>query len=147
MYKQIIIVRKDLEMSIGKICSQVSHASMAFLIEAIRNDWTQWLINIGEPHEYYTSEITLKKDLFEQWINADYTKCVLKAKNKTQLLKAQKLAEEIGLKENEDFFKIYDLCRTEIEPEDDGKTLTCIGFKPLPAETADKIGKKFQLYS
>lgn len=30
MYKQIIIVRKDLQMSIGKICSQVSHASMAF---------------------------------------------------------------------------------------------------------------------
>lgn len=146
MYKQIIIVRKDLEMSTGKMCSQVSHASMAFLIEAIRNDWSQW-ISTREPYEYYTSEITLEKDLFEQWIDADHTKCVLKAKNKTQLLKAQKLAEEMGLKENTDFFKIYDLCRTEIEPEEDGKTLTCIGFKPLPAEMADKIGKKFQLYS
>lgn len=146
MYKQIIIVRKDLEMSTGKICSQVSHASMAFLIEAIRNDWSQW-VSTGEPHEYYTAEITLDKDLFEQWIDADYTKCVLKAKNKTQLLKVQKLAEELGLKENKDFFKIYDLCRTEIEPEEDGKTLTCIGFKPLPNEIVDKIGRKFQLYS
>ena len=40
MYKQIIIVRKDLNMSIGKICSQVSHASMAFLTWMIRNNTT-----------------------------------------------------------------------------------------------------------
>ena len=31
MYKQIIIVRKDLEMTSGKMSAQVSHASMAFL--------------------------------------------------------------------------------------------------------------------
>ena len=41
MYKQIIIVRKDLQMSIGKICSQVSHASMAFLTNEIRNEWSK----------------------------------------------------------------------------------------------------------
>lgn len=146
MYKQIIIVRKDLEMSTGKTAAQVSHASMFFLISAIRNDWSQW-VSTGEPHEYYTAEITLEKDLFEQWIDAEYTKCVLKAKNKTQLLKAKTLAEEIGLKENEDFWLIYDNCHTELEPEEDGKTLTCIGFKPLPNEIVDKIGKKFQLYS
>lgn len=36
MYKQIIIVRKDLKMSSGKLAVQVSHASMAFLTSAIR---------------------------------------------------------------------------------------------------------------
>ena len=36
MYKQIIIVRKDLKMSIGKMCSQVSHGSMAFLTNMIK---------------------------------------------------------------------------------------------------------------
>lgn len=41
MYKQIIIVRKDLQMSIGEICSQVSHASMAFLTTVIRNEWSK----------------------------------------------------------------------------------------------------------
>ena len=30
MYKQIIIARKDLDMSSGKLAAQVSHASMAF---------------------------------------------------------------------------------------------------------------------
>ena len=38
MYKQIIIVRKDLNMSVGKICSQVSHASQAFVMEKIKEN-------------------------------------------------------------------------------------------------------------
>lgn len=38
MYKQIIICRKDLQMTPGKLASQVSHASMAFLTNQIRNN-------------------------------------------------------------------------------------------------------------
>ena len=37
MYKQIIIVRKDLDMSPGKLAAQVSHGSMAFLSTIVRN--------------------------------------------------------------------------------------------------------------
>ena len=144
MYKQIIIVRKDLQMSIGKICSQVSHASMAFLTNEIRNEWSKW---ISEDKTYYSVELTFDKDLFEQWIDGEFTKCVLKAKNKSQLLKAKTLAEEMGMTENEDFFCIYDNCHTELIPEDNGRTLTCIGFKPMDNERIDKIGKKYQLYS
>ena len=36
MYKQIIIARKDLDMSPGKLAAQVSHASMAFLTSKIK---------------------------------------------------------------------------------------------------------------
>lgn len=51
------------------------------------------------------------------------------------------------MKEGEDYFPINDSCRTELEPEnEDGSTLTCIGFKPMSAEIIDKIGKEFQLY-
>ena len=53
----------------------------------------------------------------------------------------------MGMTENEDFFCIYDNCHTELTPEDNGRTLTCIGFKPMNSEVIDKIGKKFQLYS
>lgn len=145
MYKQIIIARKDLNMSAGKLAAQVSHASMAFLTNAIRNDWSKW-VNDDET-SYYSVELTFDKDLFEQWIDGEFTKCVLKAKNKTQLLKAKTLAEEMGMTENKDFFCIYDNCHTELTPEDNGRTLTCIGFKPMDNEVIDKIGKKFQLYS
>lgn len=151
MYKQIIIVRKDLQMSVGKICSQVSHASMAFLTNAIRSDWSKWVTyggnEDGSDKTYYSAELTFDKDLFEQWIDGEFTKCVLKAKNKSQLLKAKTLAEEMGMTENGDFFCIYDNCHTELTPEDNGRTLTCIGFKPMDSEVIDKIGKKYQLYS
>ena len=149
MYKQIIIVRKDLQMSPGKLAAQVSHASMAFLTNAIRNNWSQWIdcVKGTEYKTYYSAELTFDKDLFEQWIDGEFTKCVLKAKNKSQLLKAKTLAEEMGMTENEDFFCIYDNCHTELTPEEDGRTLTCIGFKPMDSEVIDKIGKKYQLYS
>ena len=149
MYKQIIIVRKDLQMSPGKLAAQVSHASMAFLTNAIRNNWSQWIdyVKGTEYKTYYSAELTFDKDLFEQWIDGEFTKCVLKAKNKSQLLKAKTLAEEMGMTENEDFFCIYDNCHTELTPEDNGRTLTCIGFKPMDSEVIDKIGKKYQLYS
>ena len=145
MYKQIIIARKDLNMSAGKLAAQVSHASIAFLTNAIRNDWSKRINDDGTS--YYSVELTFEHDLFEQWIDGEFTKCVLKAKNKSQLLKAKTLAEEMGMTENEDFFCIYDNCHTELTPEDNGRTLTCIGFKPMDSEVIDKIGKKYQLYS
>ena len=149
MYKQIIIARKDLNMSAGKLAAQVSHASMAFLTNEIRNDWSmnKTYFKGVEYKTYYAVELTFEQDLFEQWIIGEFTKCVLKAKNKSQLLKAKTLAEEMGMTENEDFFCIYDNCHTELTPEEDGRTLTCIGFKPMDSEVIDKIGKKFQLYS
>ena len=36
--KQIIIARKDLNMSPGKLAAQVSHASMAFLTNLIKSN-------------------------------------------------------------------------------------------------------------
>ena len=149
MYKQIIIARKDLNMSAGKLAAQVSHASMAFLTNEIRRDWSMntTYFKGDEYKTYYSVELTFDKDLFEQWIIGEFTKCVLKAKNKSQLLKAKTLAEEMGMTENEDFFCIYDNCHTELTPEDNGRTLTCIGFKPMDSEVIDKIGKKYQLYS
>ena len=136
-------------MSAGKLAAQVSHASMAFLTNAIRNEWSKntTYFKGNEYKTYYSVELDFEQDLFEQWINGEFTKCVLKAKNKSQLLKAKTLAEEMGMTENEDFFCIYDNCHTELTPEDNGRTLTCIGFKPMDSEVIDKIGKKYQLYS
>lgn len=141
MYKQIIIARKDLNMSPGKLAAQVSHGSMAFLTWMIRNNNFQ----MSCPTDYVTNFI-IKKDLYEKWINGEFTKCVLQAKNKNQLLKAKTMAEELGMVEGEDFWLIKDNCHTELKPEEDGSTLTCIGFKPMDVKIIDKIGKKYHLY-
>lgn len=101
-------------------------------------------------NKYHTA-FDIDKDLYEQWIDGEFTKCVLQARNKNQLLKAKTMAEEIGMLEGEDFWCIRDNCHTELEPEEFdengvGRTLTCIGFKPMDSEIIDKIGKKYQLY-
>ena len=145
MYKQIIIARKDLGMSAGKLAAQVSHASMAFLTNIIRENSTLIYDDV------YNSNLYIEKGLYEDWINGIFTKVVLQAKNHNQLMKAVKMAEELGWKEGVDYFLIKDCCKTELEPEEVdengvGRTLTCIGFAPKPAEEIDKIAKKFHIF-
>lgn len=158
MYKQIIIVRKDLNMSPGKLAAQVSHGSMAFLtslirnykftspiVETVNNLWDADLDDFNKIIGYHFNYI-FDKNLYEQWINGEFTKCILQAKNKNQLLKAKTIAEELGMKEGEDFWLIRDNCHTELEPEEDGRTLTVIGFKPMDSKIIDQIGRKYHLY-
>ncbi len=141
MYKQVIIARKDLNLSPGKLAGQVSHAAMAFITTFIKNN-----ADLDGHIDGYIDE-----DILNEWINGIFTKVVLEAKNKNQLLKAQKLAEDMGMIEGQDFFLIKDNCLTELQPEEIdengiGRTLTCIGFRPMDSEIIDKIGRKYQLY-
>ena len=76
---------------------------------------------------------------------------MLQAKNRNQLLKAKAIAEELGMVEGNDFWLIKDNCYTELEPEEVdengiGRTLTCIGFRPMDSNVIDQIGKKYHLY-
>lgn len=203
MYKQIIIARKDLNMSTGKFAAQVSHASMAFLINQIkesahkklnsnyqrcpaievmengikrpfqyrRSDLQQWSnesFKAGERSFYikdlgnyklekssnpeFHMEVNLEFDLemYTEWMEGSFTKVVLEAKNKNKLMQAVAMAKSLGMIEGKDFFLIKDNCYTELTPEEEedgvGKTLTCVGFRPMDAEVIDQIGKKFQMY-
>ena len=207
--RQLIIARKDLNMSPGKLATQVSHASMAFLTIQIRQNskkvwkyktlpsfqvdsvtgerkpgaraykhgdlsrFSQESYENGQDYftvrpidpedsnsglelcenEYdcYIAEITFPRDVYEEWVQGIFTKTICEAKNRNQLMKAVTMAEELGLKEDEDFFLIKDNCLTELEPEEVdesgvGRTLTCIGFRPLPDDIAHQISRKYQLY-
>ena len=145
LMRQLIIARKDLHMSPGKLAAQVAHASMAFISYRIRK-------NTMQQYDYsWNCEFEINDKDWEDWWNGIFTKTICEAKNKNQLLKAKELAEELGMVEGKDFFLIKDACNTELTPEEVdengvGRTLTCIGFKPLDDETAWKISKKFQLY-
>ena len=142
MYKQIIIARKDLQMTPGKLAAQVSHGSMAFL---------SWFIRVNSDMNGYVNGY-IDEGILHNWIEGSFTKCVLQAKNRNQLLKAKAMAEELGMYEGEDFWLIYDNCYTELTPEEVdedgiGRTLTVIGFRPMDSEIIDKIGKKYHLYT
>ena len=155
MYKQLIISRKDLNMSSGKLSVQVSHASMAFLTRMIINNINpqirplQRLLNTTGNYE--TFPIIIDKNLYEQWIADSFTKVLCQAKNKYQLLKAAEMAKNLGMVEGKDYFLIKDNCLTELTPEEIdengiGRTLTCIGFVPMANEVIEQISKKYQLW-
>lgn len=150
--RQLIIARKDLNMSPGKLAAQVSHASLAFLTKRLQNPKNiDRVCRNGNEVLYYIPYIQLEKEVYEKWICRIFTKTICEAKNKNQLEKAITIANELGLKEDIDYFLIKDCCLTELTPEEVdengiGRVLTCIGFKPLPDEIAHKISKKFQLY-
>ena len=148
--RQVIIARKDLGMSAGKLAAQCSHASIAFLSHIIQaGDIMK--VTEDEGEEKYDINIEISTAIIDEWISGIFTKTICEAKNRNQLMKAVAIAEEMGLKENKDFFLIKDCRLTELDPEETdengiGRTLTCIGFRPLPEEMAHKISKKFQLY-
>lgn len=155
--RQLIIVRKDLQMSPGKLAAQVAHASMAWLTSELRSkyaagDYEERLDDKnGHQTAYYHIPVNIDKDIFDGWINGSFTKTVCEAKNLNGINKAKQIADEMGLKEGSDYFIIRDNCLTELTPEEVdengvGRTVTCIGFKPLVDEEAHKISKKFQLY-
>ena len=206
--RQLIIARKDLGMSPGKLAAQVAHASMSFLSLAIRNsadehalcrkcsvwsrpethglrkqalarvpatfkqpDLNRWAAETrdsGGSYFYYTQDesgglvkcdyrydylvpLEIDKDTMEQWFRGAFVKTVCEAKNRNHLLKAAEMAEGLGLHENADYFLIRDNCLTELTPEEVdengvGRTLTCIGFRPLQDDVAHTISKKYQLY-
>lgn len=145
--KQLIIARKDLHMSPGKLAAQVAHGAMAFLTRPLKNMYDEKATLETNGSKVKVS-LAFPKDIYEQWICGSFAKVVCEAKNKNQLLKAVTIAEEMGLEEGRHFFLIRDNCLTELEPEDeDGRTLTCIGFIPMDDERMHQISKKYQLYT
>ena len=140
-YKQVIVVRQDLDMSPGKLAAQVSHASMAFLTNALR----QGARRLDATTVRCTCDFDY--DMWTEWIGGIFTKVTLRAKTKGELLKVIRKAEEAGMAEGRDFFCIRDACLTELEPEEDGTCLTCIGFAPMPDSRIDPVTKRLRLYS
>ena len=156
-YRRLFIMRKDLNMSAGKLAAQVAHCAEAYwtklLIEHLSNVsiFSQHIddnFNITRENEKaIINQMLIDKDIVDEYLKGEFTKTVCEARNKAHLLKAKTMAETLGLKEGEDFGLIYDACHTELTPEEeDGTTLTGIWFKPLSDELAHKISKKYQLY-
>ncbi len=151
--RQLIIARKDLQMSAGKLAAQCCHAAMAFITSGMRGEGLDVLpaTNTITGESGYVAQVFFSKEVYEEWICGVFTKTICEARNRNQLMKAVEIAKELGLKEGIDFFLIKDCCLTELEPEEVdengvGRTLTCIGFKPLADDIAHQISKKYQLY-
>lgn len=124
--KQVIVVRKDLNMRKGKIAAQVAHAAMKFLVdnnEADRGD-----------------EITVKLTPEEaQWLlSGSFTKVVVGVDSEDALRDLVFQAELADI----EVHPIIDAGRTEFNGV---PTLTCAAFGPCTAEELDKITGNLKL--
>ena len=86
MNKQVIVLRRDLNMRLGKSCSQAAHASMAFMTKRLMLFKTVPTIGSLElsPEE-------------KEWIKGTFTKIVVGAGSEQELRDLQAKALEAGL--------------------------------------------------
>jgi len=115
MYKQIIIVRKDIEMGRGKLAAQVSHASLSA----------------------YQKALNIDMDVAKEWVREGQKKVVLKIEGLDELLEQFELAKMEGIPCE----LIRDAGHTQIEPG----TVTCVGIGPWDEKKLDELYGKLKL--
>ena len=143
--RRLFIIRKDLNLSPGKLAAMIAHCAEAFWTRLIQNNVET--IPGPEGNMYRITSGLLDTDIVEQYICGIFTKTICEAKNLNRLKKAEEIAIELGLRKDVDFGFINDKCLTELTPEnEDGTTTVGIWFKPLPDTIAHTISKKFPLY-
>lgn len=123
--KQVIVVRKDLNMRKGKIAAQVAHASMKFLTdnnEAERGD--EMIVKLS-PAE-------------AMWLTGSFTKVVVGVDSEDALSDLVLQAELSGI----EVHPIVDAGRTEFNGV---PTLTCAAFGPCDSDMLDKITGNLKL--
>jgi|SaaInlStandDraft_1057018.scaffolds.fasta_scaffold06119_4 peptidyl-tRNA hydrolase, PTH2 family len=130
---QYLVVRQDLEMSPGKMSAQSAHAACAIS-----------LAHRGMPrHIQQAQHLPDHQGAFLDWCESSFAKVVLRAKGPGPLKKICQQLEEEGVP----YAPIFDACRTELTPEEDGGgVFTCIGVTPLYRDEIPKCLKQAQLF-
>lgn len=137
--KQVILVRKDLEISPGKLAAQVAHASVSCLLSL--GSW-----DAGDQSSIYSSRFSIEledgpnDDAIHNWMTKSFPKITLQVKNEEQLKKYYDLAVAAGLPAS----FITDAGRTEFGGV---PTPTTVGIGPASREAIDAITGKLRVFS
>jgi len=115
-YKQVIVLRADLNMSCGKAAAQACHASLMASEEARKTRPSWW----------------------RAWMKEGQRKIVLKVNSEDELLRKEREAKEAGIPSA----LISDMGLTELPPG----TITALGIGPAPEMMIDKITGSLPLY-
>jgi PTH2 family peptidyl-tRNA hydrolase len=126
--KQVIVVRKDLNMRKGKLAAQVAHASMAVLMAQMDED----------PRYTDNENLTLffmpmhKDDPMYLWLKGLFTKVVVSCDSEQELLELRNKAAQ----EDIHYALITDAGLTEFHGV---PTNTCLALGPDNVEIINKI--------
>jgi PTH2 family peptidyl-tRNA hydrolase len=115
--KQVIVVRRDLNMRTGKIASQVAHASMAFLTKGMN-----WFISVGIHFETECFTDSQAEEIIH-WLKNSFRKIVCYVNSKEELEEIYKRALDLGLIAH----IVEDNGATEFKGV---KTVTCLAIGP-----------------
>lgn len=125
--KQVILIRRDLGMRRGKEIAQGSHASMGFLVEALR------------PQMPAPEGRVALTPAMQDWIARGMAKVCLQVKSEAELLTYHDQAKAAGLPA----FLVRDSGRTEFHGE---PTYTACAIGPAEAAAIDTITGTLSLY-
>jgi peptidyl-tRNA hydrolase, PTH2 family len=114
-YKQVIVVRRDLRMGIGKTAAQVAHAAV-----------------LGAERTKQFNPVW-----FQRWFESGQAKVVVKVQSFEELTSLRKVAEDLSLI----VVQVEDRGLTQIP----AGTTTCIAIGPAPAEFLDKVTSRLKL--
>lgn len=124
MIKQVIVMRKDLNMRKGKMIAQGSHASLGALLK---------FFDKVENKDSITYKVQFGKNSYlDQWLNGTFTKICLYVNSEEELDNIKNQCDEAKIPNA----LIIDAGLTEFH---EIPTKTCIGIGPWDSEQIDKI--------
>jgi PTH2 family peptidyl-tRNA hydrolase len=94
--KQVIVIRKDLNMRKGKLAAQTAHAAMKVLLDQMScdrfaEDSTFW----RDCHIWYLK--VLESEPLHRWLKGNFTKIVVSVNNEEELFDIKRKAEKVGI--------------------------------------------------
>lgn len=123
--KQVIVVRRDIQMRKGKLAAQVAHASMKFMLDNNESDRDDELLFRMSADEV-------------EWISGSFTKVVVGVDSEDALKELVDRARFAGIEAHE----IVDSGKTEFHGV---PTLTCAAFGPARSSVLDPFTKNLKL--
>lgn len=129
--KQVIVVRRDLNMRKGKMCAQVAHASMKFLLKN-RHDIATIPTMMPDSVDNVIYLCIVLTDVQKSWLQGLFTKVVVSYDSEDELKELIARAEHADVTVH----PIIDSGMTEFHGV---PTLTCAAFGPERSSVLDPI--------
>lgn len=143
--KQVIVVRKDLNMRKGKIAAQASHASLGALLKMFTKELCTSFVYDKNLQTYTRYSVQFENDsILDKWLNGIFTKVVVSVDSEAELDLVYDTIQAYNETADEKIpcVMIEDAGLTEFHGV---KTKTCVGIGPFNANIIDNFTGNLKL--